>query len=192
MCFRLVILLCGLTFILARRIFHKKGHHRSAGHYYLRAATYRRAALHRHPDPYHPEVPIQAQLAVSAFEKFITEFEYPCKPVKIPYEDTTLPGYLCIGPNINGPAPTIIFQEGKDGWAEDGKFIVDEAIPRGYNVLLFDGPGMGKVMRLQGLPFRHDWENVSSMQIVYLFVLYMKICTISALANIRLFDQRSV
>ena len=112
--------------------------------------------------------------------------------MKIPYEDTTLPGYLCIGPNINGPAPTIIFQEGKDGWAEDGKFIVDEAVPRGYNVLLFDGPGIGKVMRLQGLPFRHDWENVSSMQIVYLFVLYINICPISALANIRLFDQRSV
>lgn len=138
------------------------GHHRSAGHFYLRAATYRRAALHRHPDPYHAEVPIQSQLAVDAFEKFLVEFEYPCKPVKIPYEDTTLPGYLCINPNVQGPAPTIIFQEGKDGWAEDGKFVVDESLPRGYHVLLFDGPGIGKVMRLQGLPFRHDWENVST------------------------------
>lgn len=47
-----------------------------------------------------------------------------------------------------------------DGWAEDGKFVVDESLPRGYNVLLFDGPGMGQVIRLQGLPFRHDWEKV--------------------------------
>ena len=89
----------------------------------------------------------------------------------MPYEDTTLPGYLCINPNIDGPAPTIMFQEGKDGWAEDGKFIVDEAIPRGYNVLLFDGPGIGKVMRLQGLPFRHDWENVITPLVDYLVEL---------------------
>lgn len=147
------------------------GHHRSAGQYFLRAATYRRAALHRHPDPYHPEVPIQTQFAVDSFHKFLTEFEYPCKPVDMPYEDTTLPGYLCINPNIDGPAPTIMFQEGKDGWAEDGKFIVDEAIPRGYNVLLFDGPGIGKVMRLQGLPFRHDWENVITPLVDYLVEL---------------------
>ena len=127
------------------------GHHRSAGHYYLRAATYRRAALHRHPNPFHEDVPIQAQQAVDSFKKFLTEFDYPCEPVEIPYEAITLPGYLCINQNIEGPAPTIIFQEGKDGWAEDGKFVVDEAASRGYNVLLFDGPGIGKVMRTQGL-----------------------------------------
>jgi len=91
------------------------GHHRSAGHFYLRAATYQRAALHRHPDPFHSEVPIQAQLAVNSFDSFIREFQYPCEHVQIPYEATTLPGYLCINPNISGPAPSIIFQEGKDG-----------------------------------------------------------------------------
>lgn len=144
------------------------GNHRSAGHFYLRAATYRRAALHRHPDPFHDDVNVQAQLCVDAFESFLTEFDYPCQSVKIPYEDTALPGYLCINPSVKGPAPTIIFQEGKDGWAEDGKFVVDEALPRGYNVLLFDGPGIGKVMRLQGLPFRHDWENVITPIVDYL------------------------
>ena len=35
------------------------------------------------------------------------------KAVAIPYEDTSLPGYLCINPTISGLAPTIIFQEGK-------------------------------------------------------------------------------
>ena len=150
------------SFLTTYQYVLKPGHHISAGNFFLRAATYRRAALHRHPDPYHPEVAIQAQLAVDAFESFLTETKYPCKPVKIPYEDTSLPGYLCINPNVNQPAPTIIFQEGKDGWSEDGKFIVDESLLRGYHVLLFDGPGIGKVMRLQGLPFRHDWENVST------------------------------
>jgi pimeloyl-ACP methyl ester carboxylesterase len=146
----------------------KSGHNLSAGQSYLRAATYRRAALHRHPDPYDSQVAIQAQLAVDAFEKFLTFSDYPCKPVKMPYEDTTLPGYLCINPNVVGPAPTIIFNEGKDGWAEDGKYVVDAALPRGYHVLLYDGPGIGKVIRIQNLPFRHDWENVIIPIIDYL------------------------
>jgi pimeloyl-ACP methyl ester carboxylesterase len=86
----------------------------------------------------------------------------------MPYEETTLPGYLCINPNTVGPAPTIISNEGKDGWAEDGKFVVDAALPRGYHVLLYDGPGIGKVIRIQNLPFRHDWENVITPIIDYL------------------------
>jgi len=137
------------------------GHNLSAGQAYLRASTYTRAALHRHPDPCHPEVAVLAQRAVQNFEMFLSQTNYPCKPVRIPYEQhITLPGYLCLNPNVEGAAPAIIFNEGKDGWAEDGKFVIDEALKRGYHALLYDGPGMGQTIRLQGLPFRHDWENV--------------------------------
>jgi hypothetical protein len=34
------------------------------------------------------------------------------------------------------------------------------ALDRGYNVLLFDGPGQQSVLFEQGLPFRPDWEAV--------------------------------
>jgi hypothetical protein len=120
-----------------------------------------RAALHRHPNPYDEEVPVLAQQAVAYFERFLTLTDYPCEPVRIPYENgLTLPGYWCPARDVEGPAPTVIFNEGKDGWAQDGKYVVDEAIVRGYNALLWDGPGMGACIRLQGLPFRHDWEKV--------------------------------
>jgi pimeloyl-ACP methyl ester carboxylesterase len=113
-----------------------------------------------------------AQLEVDAFEKFLALADYPCQSVRIPYEDDqTLPGYLCLNPNVHGPAPTIIFNEGKDGWAEDGKYVVDEGMKRGYNVLLFDAPGMGKTIRIQGLPFRHDWEKVMTPVIDYLLTI---------------------
>jgi hypothetical protein len=83
-----------------------------------------------------------AQHAVDAFEKFLTLTDYPCEPVRIPYEnDMTLPGYLCLNRNVDGQAPIIIFNSGKDGWAEDGKNVVDEAMERGYHALLWDGPG---------------------------------------------------
>ncbi len=147
-----------------------RGHDLTASQAYLRASTYYRASLHRHPDPFHPEVPEIAQLAVDTFNQFLELSDYPCLPVRIPYQDdVTLPGYLCItSSNNRSVSPTIIFNEGKDGWAMDGKFVVDEAIQRGYNVLLWDGPGMGPTIRLQGLPFRHDWENVLTPLIDYL------------------------
>lgn len=147
------------------------GHKLSAGQAYLRASTYYRAALHRHPDPYHPEVANISQQAVAAFGKFMSLTDFPCEAVEIPYENaTTLPGYLCLNPRFgsNEPAPTIIFNEGKDGWMEDGKYVVEEGMKRGYNVLLWDGPGMGRVIRLQGLPFRVDWENVLGRVIDFL------------------------
>lgn len=112
-----------------------------------------------------------AQQAVDAFAQFLELSDYPCESVRMPYEDTTLPGYLCLNPSVTGPAPIILFNEGKDGWAEDGKFVVDGAMDRGYHVLLWDGPGMGRVIRLQGLPFRHDWENVLTPVIDYVETL---------------------
>lgn len=34
------------------------------------------------------------------------------------------------------------------------------ALERGYNVIIFEGPGQGTVRREQGLGFIHDWERV--------------------------------
>ena len=145
-----------------------EGHDLSAGQTYLRAATYRRASLHRHPDPFHTEVAVITQQAVDNFDNFVRLTNYPCQAVRIPYEETTLPGYLCLNDQAMDPAPTIIYNQGKDGWMEDGKNVVDESMKRGYHVLLYDGPGMGRTIRLQSLPFRHDWENVITPIIDYL------------------------
>ncbi len=54
----------------------------------------------------------------------------------------------------------MIVHSGRDSWADDLMYIALDAVKRGYHCLLLDGPGQGKVIRLQGLPFRHDWENV--------------------------------
>lgn len=73
------------------------GHDLTASQAYLRASTYYRASLHRHPDPFATEVATITQQAVNAFEQFLKLSKYPCEPVRIPYQDgITLPGYLCI------------------------------------------------------------------------------------------------
>ncbi len=138
----------------------KSGHRIGAGEGYLRASSYFRASLHRHPDPTAPEVKQLAAKEVACFTRAISLLKFPVEVVRIPYEGTTLPGYYYRSPTAGKKAPILIAHQGRDAWAEDDKYIAEEAMARGWNCLLFDGPGMGQTLRLQGLPFRPDWEKV--------------------------------
>lgn len=138
----------------------KEGNTISAGQQYLRSATYYSAALHRHNHPKAPLVKKNTRMASASFKKAIELLKLPVEPVQIPYEDGYLPGYFFKSPVTDGPAPVMIIHQGRDGWAIHDKYLADAAIKRGYHCLLFDGPGQGVTLRLQGLPFRYDWENV--------------------------------
>lgn len=81
--------------------------------------------------------------------------------VNIPYEEKSLPGYLYKA-DVRGKAPILIVHQGRDAWAEQCKYIGESAIKRGIHCFIFDGPGIGKGLRMLGLPFRHDWEKVIS------------------------------
>ena len=70
-----------------------KGHERSAGEAYLRAANYYRAALIHHPEP-GPGVLQAGRQSVACFDRALELLAVPARPVRIPYEDTTLPGYF--------------------------------------------------------------------------------------------------
>jgi pimeloyl-ACP methyl ester carboxylesterase len=138
----------------------KAGHRIGAGEAYLRASSYYRASLHRHPDPTAPEIKQLAAKEVACFTRAIALLKIPAQVVRIPYEGTTLPGYFFTSPAAGKKAPVLIVHQGRDAWAEDDKYIAEEAMARGWSCLLFDGPGMGQTLRLQGLPFRPDWEKV--------------------------------
>jgi pimeloyl-ACP methyl ester carboxylesterase len=153
---------------LLAELAERQNHHISAGQIYLRAATYYTAALHRQNNPEDPIVKKNTQLAATYFIKAMHLLGEPVERVLIPYENTTLPGYYFRSPIARGPAPVIIVHQGRDGWAMHCKYIADAAVARGYNCLLIDGPGQGEVLRLQGLPFRYDWENVITPVVDYL------------------------
>jgi pimeloyl-ACP methyl ester carboxylesterase len=58
---------------------------------------------------------------------------------------------------------------GYDGTCEELFFIIaGGALERGYNVLIFDGPGQGGALVAQKLPMRPDWENVVTPVVDYL------------------------
>lgn len=132
----------------------------SAGSAYLRASTYWRVALMYFGDVADPRIRQYCRLSQSCYDKSMKLSGYPGKAIEIPYENTTLPGHYFQSPHANGKSPLLIVVPGRDTWADDTRWVTDAAIKRGINALTFDGPGQGMTLRLQGLPFRPDFENV--------------------------------
>jgi hypothetical protein len=140
----------------------KAGQPVSASQAFLRAATYFRAAMVFYYRP-----PLDPQFA-DAFQRQRDAFRQAaalCNPagetIEIPYEGTTLPGYFFTPDSSGTPRPTLILTDGYDGTVEE-MYVTGglAALQRGYNCLMYDGPGQGSVLIEQHLYFRHDWENV--------------------------------
>ena len=61
----------------------------------------------------------------------------------------------------NRQRPTIILGNGYDGAMEEMMHVSGfAALERGYNVILYEGPGQPSVRRDQDLGFIHEWERV--------------------------------
>lgn len=96
----------------------------------------------------------------------------PIIPVDIPFEGVTLPAYLCLVDDSGRRRPLIIAHSGFDGTKEELYLSIGRpAVERGYNCLLFEGPGQGEVIRLQNIPFRPDWESVVTPVVDYALLL---------------------
>lgn len=88
-------------------------------------------------------------------------FEPAFEPVSIPYQDRTLPGWFLKPPGARGRRPTLIVNNGSDAQNVD-TFVYGgaAALERGWNALLFEGPGQGSMLFVDEVPFRPDWEAV--------------------------------
>jgi hypothetical protein len=79
----------------------------------------------------------------------------------VPYEGTTLPAYL-LRPDASGTArPTLVLTNGSDGslstlWAAGAA----GALARGWNAVVYDGPGQQSMLFEREIAFRPDWEAV--------------------------------
>ena len=96
-----------------------------------------------------------------AWESFITNTPMNVRRLDIPYETSSLPAWFVRPTQAAAGAGTLILVNGSDGslaalWGSTGA----AALERGYNVLLFDGPGQQSQLFDRGVPFRPDWEHV--------------------------------
>lgn len=77
--------------------------------------------------------------------------------VNVPYEDINLPVMIC---KTKGEEKDIILLHGgNDSYFEEFFFPMLYLSDQGFTVYLFEGPGQGGVMRVQGKHFTHEWEK---------------------------------
>lgn len=133
--------------------FESAGNLRTAGHSAFGAAYARRFALH-FEDPSAPAWSSAATRMEQEFARATRLWEIPLRPIEVPFEDGTLPGYYL---EADGTArPTVVMIGGGDTFRED--LFYYGGYPgwrRGYNVLIVDLPGQGRTPAA-GLTFRHD------------------------------------
>ncbi len=138
------------------------GEHVGAGWGYLRAAQYWATALDVVDGLKDTSVLVPTfQAHRACWEAFVDCAGGRFVRVSVPYEDTTLPGWL-LRPDASGAArPTLVMTNGSDGpltalWACGAAGALD----RGWNAFLYDGPGQQSMLFERGVPFRPDWEAV--------------------------------
>jgi hypothetical protein len=154
---------------LGRTLRSSADEHRAAGRVasargsYLRAASYLDQALfftlastqrtRRHEGAVYREMEAAWAAAAALFRP---RFER----VRIPYGRTHMPGWL-LSPGGRTRRPTIILNNGSDAQNIDMYVLGGAAaLERGWNALIFEGPGQGGNLFLRNVAFRPDWEHV--------------------------------
>lgn len=141
----------------------RAGHRISARKAFLRACTYlRTGGSMLYSTPIDPRMVQSNARQTTAFRRAAALLDTPVEVVRIPFEGTTLPGYFLRAAEETGVRrATVIALGGYDGTAEECYFYFGApALSRGYNVLLFDGPGQGAALLQQDLKMRPDWDTV--------------------------------
>jgi alpha-beta hydrolase superfamily lysophospholipase len=97
-----------------------------------------------------------------AFERFIALFyeahaNEGIERISVPYETSSLHGLRLVP-----QAPlrgTIVVHAGYDAYVEEFYGLAQAMASRGYQVIMFDGPGQGSTLMREGLPMTHEWEK---------------------------------
>jgi alpha-beta hydrolase superfamily lysophospholipase len=82
--------------------------------------------------------------------------ELPKIKVKIPYENSYLPGYHFKNEENKG---TVVIFSGYDGLIEEMYKFYSFFRDAGYEVIAFEGPGQGAALKKNKLVMTHEWEK---------------------------------
>lgn len=133
----------------------------SASSGYLRAATYWACAvdgLIAEPDS--PALASAFSAHRRCWDAVVDCSQNRFQPVAVPYEGSTLPGFL-LRPDASGARrPTLVITNGSDGAISDLWSPAAGALARGWNAFVYDGPGQQSMLFDRRIPFRPDWEAV--------------------------------
>jgi alpha-beta hydrolase superfamily lysophospholipase len=137
------------------------GHAVSAREGFLRAAVYHRTGYQPlYGAPVDPRLSDGFEREMAALTAMV-DLAPGLELVEIPFEGATLPGLMARTEHPGKARGTIVHTNGYDSDLTE-MFVahVPAAVARGYDMLLFDGPGQGRNLIRDGIPLRHDWETV--------------------------------
>ena len=128
----------------------------AASQLYLGAAYAYRAAL-QYTDPTASDFNERVLEMEKSFQQGIDFIGVPMRPIEVPFESITLPGYYL--EHDKTPRPVIVMVGGGDTFREDLFYFAGyPGWKRGYNVVMVDLPGQGK-MPSRGQHFRVDMHK---------------------------------
>ncbi|MFB0563948.1 MAG: alpha/beta hydrolase family protein [Candidatus Lokiarchaeia archaeon] len=134
-------------------------HSFSARENFLRASNYYRAAefYAQWETPQHQELWEKSR---SCFRRAAPLFYPPIEILEIPFGGKMLPGYFLRVDGSGGKRPTLLVMGGYDSTGEELYFFIGAAANRrGYNALIFEGPGQRGVLHSNPeMKFRPDFE----------------------------------
>ncbi|MCD2114863.1 alpha/beta hydrolase family protein [Rhodococcus rhodochrous] len=142
----------------------------SAARAFMRASNLYRASIFYalSSDPRREEY---WRVSRDCFRRAMELHSAPVRTVTIPFEDASLPGYFFSAGA--GPRPTLLAIGGFDSTAEEvSAWIGMEAQSRGWNCLVFEGPGQwGALYDNPGLLMTHDYERPVSAAVDFALTL---------------------
>jgi pimeloyl-ACP methyl ester carboxylesterase len=146
-----------------------RGHRVSAREAYFRAASYFSTAwVPLFGAPVDARVVDASARQVEVFERAAALTDPPVEILELPFEGGSLPAYFVAVDDTGIRRATMVHTNGYDSNLQDMYFAhAPAAVARGYNVLLFDGPGQGRNLVRDGMPIRPDWETVVTPVIDY-------------------------
>jgi len=138
------------------------GHRASARSAYLRAAEYyRQSYFFLRSDLADPSLQRAYTAQVAAFTAAIPLLDLHVETFAVPYAGATLKGYFFAPDDSGTPRPTVLAPCGYDSTAE-GLVYLTGPLERGYNAVVFEGPGQGAALYRDRLWMRPDFEVVLS------------------------------
>lgn len=146
------------------------GHQLSAARAFLRATEYWRQSIFfiRH-DLQDPRLLKGWRAHRAAFRAALPLLPWSTTIAALPFDGGWMTAYLLRPDGSNTRRPTVLAPCGFDSTAEGGYAATGYmALPRGYNVLLWDGPGQGGMLYEYRVAMRPDFESVVSPVIDWL------------------------
>lgn len=136
----------------------------SSGEYALRAAaSYAQALFY----VLGTDAPGREQAVFLAGRRMWDRWTQTVRPVAermdVSYGQASLPVWFFRPDTNHRPRPTLILTNGSDGQSVDmWAYGVAAALDRGWNAVVYEGPGQGEPLFVNKIPFTPHWEHVVS------------------------------